>query len=226
VKSGALSKRQLFTAEDEAQFKERDREHYQRLMSTMLVDQDHLLWPFVVDFWDHCFFWTLIEQAEFLVIIFSSTFVSNILSQLTVALMGICLFMGLVLYFRPYREDQFNTIEVCNDSIQITVLLIGISFAFEENRPLSETTSGAFILLLVITSCCLVTYAIVHDIQLKFMEWRKRSFEDSTLEGKMHAPPELEDASAIDAGNAASVHTTESMEHMEGGLAPSENSPK
>jgi len=166
IKAGAISKDHLFSPEDEQKFAEQDRARYTLLMSQQMVDSSHLLWPFVVDFKEDAYYHTLVEQAEFLLIISASTFVTNIASQFSVALIGVCIFMANILYKRPYAEDIFNTIEVCNDAIQMMILLIGLSYAFED-RPLDEATSGAFIVVLVVFSCCLLIYAVYHDIYIK-----------------------------------------------------------
>ncbi|KAA0164323.1 hypothetical protein FNF27_07816 [Cafeteria roenbergensis] len=175
VRERALKGDEVVTHEELERWHEEDLKHARGNTSDILVDADHVLWPFIVDYREDAYYWALVEMAEFAVIVLASTFVTDAVSQMSVMLLAILAFMLAVLVCKPYRSNYFNYVELVNDSLQILSLIVGISYV-REPRPLSEEASDAVLLLMITVNLISLTSSIFRDVADKVDEWKKRSF--------------------------------------------------
>jgi len=171
----------VVTHEELEQWYSKDMIHARLRTSDILVDADHVLWPFIVDYREEAFYWALVEMAEFAAIVLISTFVQDPVSQLSCMLLAILSFMVSVLVVRPYRAEYFNRVELVNDASQILTLIIGISYV-REPRPLSGAASDVLIIAIVTANLASLASSVVKDIGDKVDEWRGRSFWGSWRE--------------------------------------------
>ncbi|KAA0155496.1 hypothetical protein FNF29_01869 [Cafeteria roenbergensis] len=145
------------------------------ITSVILVDADHILWPFVIDYVEDAYYWSVIEMLEFLAVVLASVFVQDPVSQLSLALLAISGFMVAVMLMKPYRTPFFNRVEMFNDACQVTSLVVAISHA-RTPRPISEYASGVALALLIAVNMVVLFSSILRDLQEKVSEWRNRSF--------------------------------------------------
>lgn len=143
--------------------------------SDILVDADHVLWPFIVDYREDAYYWALVEMAEFAAIVLASTFITDPVSQLSAMLLSVMAFGAAVLVMHPYRSEYFNRVEIFNDCAQILSLIIGISYV-RQPRPLSEEASDVCLLLLISLNLLVLASSVVKDVADKVETWVSRSF--------------------------------------------------
>ena len=166
---------EVVTHEELERWHTEDMRHARNRTSDILVDADHALWPFVIDYREDAWYWALVEMAEFAAIVLASTFVQDPVSQLSCMLLAIMGFATAVLVVQPYRAAYFNRVELVNDASQILVLVIGISH-MREPRPIPPEASDVLILLLVTLNLLSLASSVFKDVLDKVDTWRKRSF--------------------------------------------------
>ncbi|KAA0159234.1 hypothetical protein FNF31_04963 [Cafeteria roenbergensis] len=175
VRSRALEGSIVVTHEELEQWREEDIRHARNNTSDVLVDADHMLWPFVVDYREETYYWSLVEMAEFALIVLASTFVTDPVSQMSLMMLAILGFMLTVLVCKPYRSTFFNKVELVNDILQVLSLVVGISFV-REPRPLSEEASDVALLVMITANLLNLSASIVRDVSDKVDDWKHRSF--------------------------------------------------
>ncbi|KAA0151250.1 hypothetical protein FNF29_04725 [Cafeteria roenbergensis] len=165
----------VVTHDELEQWRDEDLKHARENTSDVLVDADHLLWPFIVDYREDAYYWSLVEMAEFALIVLATTFVTDPVSQMSLMLLSILAFMLLVIVNQPFRSDFFNRVELFNDGLQILSLVVGISFV-REPRPISEEASDVLLLVMISANLVNLASSIVRDVSDKVDDWKRRSF--------------------------------------------------
>ena len=141
-----------------------------------LVGHYHSIWPFVIDYHPHAWYWSLMEQLEFIGIVAASTFVQLPTAQLLLALLTVGAFSVAMLVVKPYAHRVFNNLEVINDLVQVALLMIGISFVNSPPTASESTLNGFSVMLLSFVGIAIIL-GFVADLRQKVIEWkRSRSF--------------------------------------------------
>ena len=175
VRERTLQGSTVVTHDELEQWRDEDLKHARENTSDVLVDADHLLWPFIVDYREDAYYWSLVEMAEFALIVLATTFVTDPVSQMSLMLLSILAFMLLVIVNQPFRSDFFNRVELFNDGLQILSLVVGISFV-REPRPISEEASDVLLLVMISANLVNLASSIVRDVSDKVDDWKRRSF--------------------------------------------------
>ena len=136
-----------------------------------LVGYYHAIWPFVIDYHPSAYYWTLMEQLEFIGIVAASTFVQSPTAQLLLALLTIGSFSVAMLVVKPYIHNVFNKLEVANDLVQIALLMIGISFVSNPPTAAESTLNGVGVMVIVVAMMG-IAYGFYADIVAKVKEWK------------------------------------------------------